>query len=162
MSTDAPTPAPALARSPRWMRLLLVMSLTANLLVIGVVAGHELRRDHPRGADRAVGWILELVPEGRRAMAEAHFAEALAQVDAADRERAGDAAAVLAAIRAEPFEPAAVQSAMAGYGAARAERWAILRERMASMLAEFTPAERAAFADRLQDRMSRWRKRRGD
>lgn len=158
MSTDAP----AGRRSPRWMKVLLVLSLTANLLVVGIIAGHALRADHRRGADRAVGRILDLVPEDRRAMAEAHFAGALAEVDAAERDRSDDARAVVAAIKAEPYEAGAVEAAMTGYDASRAERWAILRERMATLLAEFTPAERAAFAERLEDRMTRWQKRRGD
>jgi uncharacterized membrane protein len=162
MSTDAPAPAP----SPRWMKLLLVLSLTANLLVIGVIAGHELRRDDRRGASRTVGWILELVPEERRAMSEAHFAAALADLETAERDRSTEAAAVIAAIRAEPYDAAAVQSAMADYGASRAEdrakRWTLLRERLSTLLAEFTPAERAAFADGLDERMDRWRKRRGN
>lgn len=162
MSPQPGIETPAGPRSPRWMKLLLVLSLTANLLVIGVIAGRELRPDHRRGADRAVGWILDLVPEDRRAMAEAHFAGALAEVDAAERDRAEDARAVIAAIRAEPYDPASVQAAMASYGAARAERWSILRQRMATLLSEFTPAERAAFADRMEERMSRWQKRRRD
>ena len=94
-------------------------------------------------------------------MAKAHFADALSQVDAED-DRDATTASLLAAIRAEPYDPAAVQSAMAGYGEARAQRWAVLRERLATLLAQFTPAERDAFADRLQDRMEHWRERRGD
>ena len=157
MSTDAP----AQARSPGWMKLLLILSLTANLLVIGVVAGYELRDDRRRGGtDRAVGWILEMVPDERRDMAEAHFAEARAAIDAAEGDRGALMDAVLAAIRAEPYQPAAVQAAMAAYGDSRSERWEVLRERMATLLARLTPDERAAFADNFEERMKRWRERR--
>ncbi|HEU4534498.1 MAG TPA: hypothetical protein VFS00_10285, partial [Polyangiaceae bacterium] len=109
---------------------------------------------------RAVDWIVGMVPEGRRAMAEAHFAQVTTTLDAADRDRGAQMDAVLAAIRAEPFRPAEVEAAMAVFGESRAERWAVLRERMASLLAQLTPDERAAFADRFEERMNRWRDRR--
>ena len=158
MSADAPVRT----RSPGWMKLLLILSLTANLLVIGVIAGYELRGEDRRGGDRAIGWILEMVPEERRDMAEAHFAEARAAMDAAGGERAALMDAVLAAIRAEPYQPAAVQTAMAAYGDSRSQRWQVLRERMATLLARLTPDERATFADRFEERMNRWRERRRD
>ncbi len=144
------------------MKLLLVLSLTANLVVVGIIAGRELREDDRRGSSRAVTWILDMVPEDRRAMAEAHFAEARAKLDTPDDDRGADLAVVLAAIRAEPYDPAELQSAMAALGASRAERWAVLRERLASLLGQFTPAERAAFAENFEDRMNRWRKRRSE
>jgi uncharacterized membrane protein len=150
-------------RSPGWIKLLLILSLTANLLVIGVVAGYELRDDGRRGGtDRAVGWIVDMVPEERRDMAEAHFAEARAAIDTADGDRAALMDGVLSAIRAEPYDPAAVRAAMAAYGNSRSERWEVLRERMASLLARLTPEERATFADNFEERMNRWRERRGD
>ncbi len=156
MSADA-----AGARSPGWMKLLLILSLTANLLVIGLVAGRELRGDEPRGGtERAVGWILDLVPDDRRAMAEAHFADVRARTGAADADRGALMDGIVAAIRAEPYEPAAVRAAMAAYGDSRAQRWEVLRERTASLLAGFTPEERAAFADNFEERMNRWRQRR--
>ena len=151
-------------RSPGWMKLLLILSLTANLLVIGVIAGYELRGDGQRGGgtDRAVGWILEMVPEARRGMAEAHFAAVRAEIDTAGGDRAALMDGVLAAIRAEPYDPAAVQAAMAAYGDSRSERWEVLRERMASLLARLSPEERAAFAANFEERMNRWRERRSD
>lgn len=155
--------APERPSSPRWMKLLLALSLAANLLVIGVVAGRELRGDDRRGgADRAVGWILEMMPDGRRDMARAHFDEARPALEAADGDRGAEVAEILAAIRAEPYQPADVQAAMAAFGASRTERWEVLRERMATLLARLTPAERAAFADNFEERMNRWRNRRRD
>jgi uncharacterized membrane protein len=159
MSADAPPRA----RSPGWMKLLLILSLTANLLVIGVIAGYELRGEGRQGGtDRAVGWILEMVPEERRGMAEAHFAQVRTVIDTADGDRAQLMDGVVAAIRAEPYDPAAVQAAMAAYGASRSDRWEVLRERMASLLARLSPEERAAFADNFEERMNRWRERRRD
>ena len=154
--------APAAVRSPGWMKLLLIGSLTANVLVVGVVAGHELRDDRRRGMDRAVGRILDMVPEERRAMAEAHFAEARPALEAAEDDRGPLIDAVLAAIRATPYDPAAVRAAMAAYGESRSERWEVLRERTATLLAMLTPEERAAFADNYEEWTQRWRERRRD
>jgi uncharacterized membrane protein len=154
--------APARVRSPGWMKLLLILSLTANVLVIGVVAGYELRDDRPRGGDRAVGWILEMVPDDRRGMAEAHFAEARELMETTEGDRGALMDAVLAAIRAEPYQPSAVQAAMAAYGDSRSQRWQVLRERMATLLARLSPEERADFADNFEERMNRWRDHRRD
>jgi Spy/CpxP family protein refolding chaperone len=151
-TADAPSPR----NSPAWLKLLLILSLTANLLVIGIIAGRELRQDGRRGG---VGWILDLVPEERRELAEAHFAEARALFEA-DDDRGALMDAVLAAIRAEPYDPSAVEAAMAAFGESRAERWKVVRERLSTLLAELTPAERAAFADNFEERMDRWRDRR--
>ena len=144
--------------SPVWLKLLLVLSLTANLLVIGVIAGYELRDDRRRGG--GVGWLLDLVPEERRQLAEAHFAEARAMIEASDGDRGAQMDAVLAAIRAEPYEPAAVEAAMAAFGESRAKRWRVLRERLSTLLEQLTPAERAAFADNFEERVKRWQDRR--
>jgi hypothetical protein len=153
--------SPLRTRSPGWLKVLLILSLTANLLVIGVIAGRELRGEAGRGgADRAIGWIVEMMPETRREMAVAHFAQVEPALDSADGERGARVDAILAAIRAEPYEPSAVEAAMAAFGESRAGRWAVLRERLATLLAELTPAERAAFARRFEERMDRWRERR--
>ena len=158
--TEPETLPPALrTRSPGWMKLLLILSLTANLLVIGVIAGHELR-GRGGGPGGAVDWIVGMVPEGRREMAQAHFAQVSPTLDAAEHDRGAQMDAVLAAIRAEPFQPSEVEAAMAVFGESRAERWAVLRERTASLLAQLTPEEREAFADRFEERMNRWRDRR--
>ena len=155
--------APARRHSPVWVKLLLTFSLTANLLVIGLIAGRELRGDERRGgADRAIGRIIEMMPEARRDMAEAHFAEARAALEAAEGDRGADAAAILAAIRAELYRPAEVEAAMAAFGASRARRWEVLRERIATLLGMLTPAERAVFADNFEERMNRWREGRRD
>jgi uncharacterized membrane protein len=155
--------APAWQRVPGWLKLLLIVSLTANLVVIGVVAGYELRGDdRRRGSSDIVAWVVEMLPEERRAAAEAHLALAQEAFDAADSDRGTRIDAVLAALRAEPYDPAAVEAAMAEFGASRRERWAVFRERLASLLDQLTPEERAAFADRFDERMSRWRERRSN
>jgi Spy/CpxP family protein refolding chaperone len=143
------------------MKLLLTLSLTANLLVVGLVAGRELRGDDRRGGtDRAVARMVEMLPEERRAMAEAHFAEAAEALAEAEGGRGAEVAAIIAAITAEPYRPDALESAMAAFGASRAQRWEVLRERITTLLARLTPAERAAFAENFEDRMNRWRERR--
>ncbi len=155
--------ASAAVRSPGWMKLLLILSLTANVLVIGLVAGRELRGDDRRGGtERAVRSIVEMVPDDRRAMAEAHFADLGESIGAAEGDRGALMDGILAAIRADPYQPAAAQQAMAAYWASRSERWEVLRERTASLLAELTPEERAVFADNYEKRMNRWRERRRD
>lgn len=138
-------------RAPRrWLRLVLVLSLALNLAVLGLAVGAWLRfgpgghghghvesvgaelvRALPRADRRALREAMHGGPEGRRPPAAA-----LADIDAALRARPFDAAALLALLTAQAAERAAWQDAVQ----------AAWLERIAAM----SDAERAAYADRLQ------------
>ena len=76
--------------------------------MVGIVIGHSLRKpEHGARSTRAVDWIIEIVPEERRAFAIAHFAEARDRIEAGDKQPAREIKAVLAAIRAEPQDAGA-------------------------------------------------------
>jgi len=150
---------PVKAGLGRW-RWVLAVSLALNLLVLGVLAGgFLLRADGPPG--RSFRFDLSIFP----------YTEALTPADRAAllrewrtrgpgpgeilAERRAENQAVLAALRADPFDPQALGVAMA----ARMERGqahsalgqALLVERLNAL----TPAERAAYAGRLEEALSR-------
>lgn len=143
--------------APRWMKILLVVSLALNLLVVGVAAGFAIKggpkwRGGPPGGAGAM----------HRALSEADRAELKQRMIRTFRAEKGGRAAfhqemegLVALLRAETFD-----------GAAAAERMARLREmfdgRMASaqgLLVEYwgemSAADRAAYADRLEAEMQR-------
>ena len=151
------TEAPGRRGCPGWMKLLLIVSLAANLAVAGLVIGHAFRpneeRGGGRGPDRTIGWIVEMMPEERREFALNHFAGAREEIAAARANRGALLAAVVAAIRAEPFDPAGLDAALDALFDRRATGRSVVRERMVTLLAQLTPAERDAFAARFAARM---------
>lgn len=150
------TDRPARRAAPGWMKLVLVLSLTANLVVVGFLIGHSLvEEEQGNSLDRQVGWMLRIVPEERREMAEAHFEAARPQLEAAQAERLDQSRHVISAVRAEPFDPAAVSAAMTGTLQSRSTQRTIVYDRFATLLGQLTPAERVAVADRMESWIAR-------
>lgn len=153
MSTTAP---PARPGPSRWLRRLLILSLAANLLVAGVLAGAALRPTPPESravpASRSLGfgpWAGGLTRDDYRALRRELAASgmdfrAIAAADRADHE------ALIAALRAEPFDPATLDAV-----AARQRERAIARMDLGERLirdhvAARSPAERRAMATRME------------
>lgn len=159
--TENQAPAP---RRRVWPKLLLAASLTLNVLVLSVIAGAHMRNDGWSGADDR-----RIPPADRAVLRQGGFTpffeamprDARARMAKALRERgvgpdraalAQDFRDFVAAVRAEPFEPAALDSVL-DEQAARAEAQVRLgRSILVEQIAEMTPAERAAFADALEAR----------
>ena len=155
---DPVTPAPA--ASPRWMRVLLVVSLALNLLIAGAVVGLALRGGPPSDGGRDVGFgpfAAALSPEDRSALRRDFIARTLAD-GTSRRDRREDMRALLGALRAEPFDANALQDAMTRLSERMSGRLdlglSLIRERISGM----ADAERQAFADRLEREMRRSRR----
>ncbi|MBI1219740.1 MAG: periplasmic heavy metal sensor [Rhodobacteraceae bacterium] len=148
------------ARPPRtWTRILLVLSLGLNLIIIGSLGGLALSRAI-RGPfepvhDLAFGPFTQaLSPDDRHAMLHAFATEAKGFRAERDQMRA-DFQALVAALKADPYDPSVLDGVMARQKA-RTDQWLALGQRLlAERLTAMTPAERAAFADRLSDDLSR-------
>jgi uncharacterized membrane protein len=144
-----------------WTRALLIGSLALNLAVAGIVAGAFLRArvwDHPppRAAmlDPAFGpWGPALSREDRAALRAAFAAERGRVAAGLEAERA-DRAELLAVLRAEPFDPAALDAVSARLAARIRERVEIGQRLLRDRIVAMTPDERRAFADRLEAALS--------
>lgn len=156
------TAAPGRRGCPSWMKLLLILSLAANVGILGLVIGHSFRPDEEsgRGPNRTVDWIVAMVPEERRDLAIAHFAEARDRMAAAADERSENLAEVVAAMRAEPFDAARLEAALAALFDNPSSGRRIVRERLITLVAQLTPAEREVFAQRFGERLGSDQKRR--
>ena len=144
--------------SGRAVRIVLVLSLAANLLVVGVVAGGWIAGRGPMmalgGFDMTLGPFTDaLEPNDREAVRERLRTRAdLRPRDRRERDQL--IATFLDAVRADPFDAAAVEAifadqrnrATAGMSAGQD----VLLERLKMM----TPAQRAAFAGRLTQRLN--------
>ncbi len=145
-------------RSGRGLRWALGISLALNLAVVGMVAGAMLRDGHGmRGSmvrDLGFGPFTEaLSREDRRALRQALF-ERAPEIRQARQQRQEDLQALVAILRAEPFDAAALAAAMAEQEARMVGQLrlgqTVLQERIAAM----TPEARRGFAERLEDGLS--------
>lgn len=150
--------------APGWMKLLLVLSLAGNLAVAGMVLGNTVRdrEDERRGPDRVINWIVGMVPEERRDDAAAAFGEARQRIEAARAMRSERLPAVVTAMRAEPFDPAALDAALDAMFDRDTSGRKIVRETMISLLGQFTPEERSVFAQHFEERLGNRGERRHD
>lgn len=155
------TPSPPRSRRLRW---LLIASLTLNLLIVGVVAGVALRHaggDLP-APPRSIGfgpWAGGLERSDYKALREAFAAtgrdfRADWRADRADRD------ALLTALRADPFEAAALDAITARMNARATDRMVLGEHLIREHILAMTPEQRRAFADRLE--RSRKHGREGD
>jgi uncharacterized membrane protein len=160
-----PTPAPAKPR--RWLMPLLIVSLAINLMIAGIVAGSWLSPDGPRKRDegqRAIRGVLgepffRALPEDqRREMAREILGDR-------DRFREGREALrarfenFLAALRAESFDRAELERLLADQRQAAVRRQDFGESLLLDRLEAMTQAERAAYADALEERLKGFRRR---
>ncbi|MCB2135211.1 MAG: periplasmic heavy metal sensor [Rhodobacteraceae bacterium] len=150
----------------RGMKIVLILSLTLNLLVAGIVLGAITGRHWhgDRSRDLAFGpFTSALSDRDRAALRDAFLASAPGLRDLR-AERQADLTAFLTILRAEVWDGAAAEAALAAQGQRTLERLALGRRLLIERIGAMAPAERAAFADRVEAAAARpWRRSgRGD
>ena len=152
-------------RRRRWPTALLAVSLTANLLVLGLVAGAHFRDERDARAypapDRSVirstgfGPFFDAMPRDARN----RMGEALRNRDgsfAPDRAAlAAEMGEMIAALRAEPFEPGKLEALLTTQHDRANARIVAGRSVLLEQVAAMSPQERRDFADQLEGRFSR-------
>ncbi len=157
--SDSSTP-PVGPRSPLWMKIALGVSLALNLAVAGMAGGAiwRLQSDgQPPGPVRDLGFgpfAAALSPADRAAMRKEFF-ENRGDFRAMRREMQQDFAQTLAALRAEPFDQAGLQAMLDRQRTRGAEAAALGSRLLAARIAAMSPDDRRAFADRLEQSLSR-------
>lgn len=150
-------------KSPLWMRITLFLSLALNLLVAGLVGGFFLfggpndRNDRsPR--DVASLYMRALEPADRKALRR-DFVSGLASQGRDRGAIVADLQVALDVLRTTPFDIEAFQQAMADQTSRRSKREEIGRQVLSNRIADMTDAERAAYADRVEDGLAELAKR---
>ncbi len=160
MTEETPETTPP-QKPRRWLKPLLFASLAINLLVAGVVAGSLLSPDSPRkrgDEDRAMRGVLgepflrALPGDQRRAMVRdiVRQRDTLREGRDAVRNRLEG---FLAALRAESFDRAEAERLLADQRGAVARIRDIGEVLLLDRLEAMSPAERAAYADALEERL---------
>ena len=155
-------------KAGRGWRVVLIVSLALNLLIVGAVGGWVLRHGiwgqgahgpHVSRMAQMGGPLTHaLDAEGRRAVA--------VQLRGERGERAARRAALresfaglLDDLRAQPFDPARVEARLSAQRAQVAGRLEAGHGALVAHLAAMSDAERAAYADRLEENVRRWHHR---
>lgn len=142
-------------KSGKGLRIALALSLALNLAVLGLVAG-AIFRDGPgmRGGmarDLGFGPYSEaLSPEDRKALRRALFEKA-PEIRNSRRLMREDAQALLALLRAEPFDAEAFHDRMESQHDRMEHQLRLGQDLLQDFVAAMPEAERRAFADRLED-----------
>jgi uncharacterized membrane protein len=153
----------------RWTRVALFVSLALNLAVVGVIVGHVLsdgppdRRDRRTGDDPVIPYTRAFDDHQRRELGRSLR-------DSFERKRFGsgsfmaDYRAALAVLRADPFDPDALQTILQAQAAQAETRRAAGQGVLTAYLASLDSEARRAYADRLEaqiekmeERRKRWR-----
>ena len=136
------------------MRITLYVSLALNLLVVGVVTGFFVTGGPDGRADRdrrdfGSLYMRALGPEDRRDLRRA-FLSGLSERGRDGNGFLADMRSALATLRATPFDPEAFARSMAEQSDRRAMRDQVGRDALTARIAAMTDAERAAYADRVE------------
>jgi uncharacterized membrane protein len=155
--TDPVTSAPKPAPTSRGVKIALVVSVALNLAVAGLAVGAWLR-DGPRGGmprDMSFGPFSEALDDADRKSIRRSLLERVGEFREQRKAAKAEFEALLMALRAEPFEPEAMQAALAAIEARNSERLELGRTLIETRLIEMSPEARKAFADRLEKGLRR-------
>ena len=165
MTDNAPSSAPVVRRAPRWMWIVLTLSLALNLLVLGAAAGAiwHFRHGHAfphRGPDGLVRYLRSL-PADRRDEIVALIAaerEKSRRLRRLSREKRRE---LVRAFEADPFDAGRLDAAAREASEARIALIRRRQEFFSTIAARLTAAERRAYLEWRRDRRRHgWRHRR--
>ena len=143
-------------RKRRWVMPLLGVSLAANLLVVGMAAGafwrvKDMGAGKMRGGNSGAVYLRALDPEDRKAI----FEELRSERDASRTADRGQRDMMLTALRADPFEVSKVEDILAQQLTQGRTARAAIESKWLEVVSQMTAADRATYADRLQEAFER-------
>ena len=165
MRDDTQTPpARRMSASPLWMRLLLVGSLAANLLIVGVVAGAVVNRPPPRdrtpgGSDPAAAFYLGALPEAQRREVVRKMWREMRDENGGREALKAEVEQTLALLREDTLDAEALHAAVRRQRSVMESRRELGDRLFIDYLEQMEPDARRAYADRLEERLNRrWRR----
>jgi uncharacterized membrane protein len=155
--TDPKTNAPVPPTTARGVKIALALSVALNLAVAGLAAGAWLRDGPGRGMprDMSFGPFSEALDDADRRSIRRVLLERVGEFREQRQAAKAEFEALLVALRAEPFDPAAMRAALAAIEARNSERLELGRTLIETRLIEMSPEARKAFADRLEKGLRR-------
>lgn len=155
MSDQQPTDTAA-SYVPRGFKVILGLSLALNLIVIGVVVGAGVRGGGPmRGggmSNYAIPYVMALPKEDRRAIFKSLRGKDGLPDRGARRALYQD---MVSALKAEPFDPAAVQSVLDAQSSANVSVLTAAQVAWTERVTAMSPQKRAEYAGRVEEVLKR-------
>lgn len=161
--TDPVSPAPSPVAAPgRWIRVALALSLALNLLVVGISVGAMLRGGPaPGGRDFGLGPLSEALSREDRKALRAAFLHRHPDIRAERRAIRAQFDDLLAVLRADPFDPVALDAALEAIAQRNSDLLDTGRGLVAERLKAMDTEDRANFADRLERNLRKLGRRDG-
>ncbi len=155
---QSPKEQPPRAPMRRSLRILLFLSLAANLVIVGLVAGAMMGKQKggkpPRDADFMGAYTRALPQEDRRAIGRAirehHRLSGITRQVARQKFQQ-----MLTILRATPFDEAAMQEQMAAQAKAAFDRREAAQQFWLERIAAMSDAERQDYADQIEAQLKR-------
>jgi uncharacterized membrane protein len=139
------------------VKIALALSVALNLAVAGLAVGAWLggggHRDMPR--DMSFGPFSEALDSSDRRAIRRALLERMGEFRASRAEARAEFETLLDSLRADPFDPAVMKTALAAIEARNAQRLELGRSLIETRLIEMSDADRRAFADRLEKGLRR-------
>lgn len=159
MSDPQPTvpPEASVPATSRGVKIALAVSVALNLAVAGLAAGAFLRDGPHRGMprDMSFGPFSEALDDADRKSIRQALMERMGEFREQRQAAKAEFEALLVALRADPFDPAAMQAALSAIEARNSQRLELGRSLIEARLTEMSPEARKAFADRLEKGLRR-------
>ena len=155
LQTPTPVQEPA-SKTSKGLRWALAASLAVNLAVAGLVIGARFHHDGPPGGfarELNFGAFTEALSREDRDLLRAAVIAKAPDMRAARRQMRADMAAVLTALRAEPFDATALETALTVQNQRMASQLELGQSLLREFLLKMSPEARSTFADRLEDRL---------
>lgn len=150
-------PAPVPPTISRGVKVALAISVALNLAVAGLAVGAWLggggHRDMPR--EMSFGPFSEALDDSDRRAIRRALLERMGEFRASRTEARAEFEALLATLRADPFDPAALKAALVAIESRNAERLELGRTLIETRLIEMSTTDRQRFADRLEKGLRR-------
>lgn len=137
----------------RRLRIVLAISVALNLLVAGLAIGAAFHGGPNRdqmSRDLGFGPFSEALDMNQRHALRESLLQKSPQIRGAMQQRRADLAQLLSALRAEPFDAAAMNSALETIRTRLADQLALGKNALADVLIAMPPAQRLEFAERLE------------
>ena len=167
--TDDETLPPGTAPQPsvRWVRLGLAISLAINLGIAGIVTGAMFRgggpmHNGPVARDLGFGPFTEALSKEDRAELRRGFLAKLPEMRDGRRAMREELGALLAQLRATPFDAAGLRAAFDRQNERNAKRLLLGQQLIFNLVVGMTDQARQDFAGRLEQSLAKGVKRRDD
>lgn len=143
--------------APRWMKILLVVSLGLNLLVVGAVAGFAIKggpkwRGGPPGG---VGALHRALSEEDRAVLKRRMIREFRAEQGGREAFRQEMAGLVALLRAETFDAGQAAERMARVRSMFEDRMGAAQGLLVAYWNEMGAEDRKAYADRLEEQLQR-------